>query len=639
MVFDPDKFLKETAPALVAQSDQFNPDKFLSETSEKPETFESKYLEPNVYPVAGAAAKFLDVASTPFQTAMSVPVQAAVASYKASMGQPLPEFVNPITHPLEAASKYGSSEALLKEFPGMDQPIAPNLKIEQLPKLSNVLSQVTPAQAAALPSDILVSHGISEGVKLPSSLKDIGSSLREKALASVSSLPPNDMNRLANSGVLKRAGDVLNEHGLGKYLMFPEKLKEKLGGKLTEVTLPQGNKGNVVLPGDEGLISRLTDEKNKILDSINKKAPPIDKYDLIESIYNSIVGDKDNPNSTIPFDNRDANKLWNQIEAMIKPDAEDSTKFSDLIELKQRSQSRVFNMSEAEKERFLTKYPDAGEIYNHMWSHIDNAVNDAAIKDPEVSDFVQKNAHISDLITVRNSLEGAKMERLNVPSLPQAALSLAIGKKLEIPFMAYRDIRPNINLVTKKLTPGIGSVATAVGENPLTSMSVIRGGAALNEQMQNIPREQPIQVGRIPQSITPIQARAMGKGLVENLADYEIPRNINDILSNKHAVLAKVSQVTNNPQIVNMLQDALEKHQDKLEPVIQMMSTQFPNLFVTDRYNRVDGKIFHPDPMIKQQMIQKAYQDVKNRSNLGNSQKAILWDGLNRDGSLPDSFQ
>jgi len=133
--------------------------------------------------------------------------------------------------------------------------------------------------------------------------------------------------------------------------------------------------------------------------------------------------------------------------------------------------------------------------------------------------------------------------------------------------------------------------------------------------------------------INPYSTISMQKGLVENLADYQIPRDSNEILANPKLAIAKVAQVTNDPKIVNMLSEALTDHPEKLETVLPVLVMQFPNLFESDIYNRVNGKIL--DPMVRQ----KAYQDVNN-SGLSNTEKAILKDGLNRDGSLPkDKFK
>jgi hypothetical protein len=103
--------------------------------------------------------------------------------------------------------------------------------------------------------------------------------------------------------------------------------------------------------------------------------------------------------------------------------------------------------------------------------------------------------------------------------------------------------------------------------------------------------------------------------------------------------LAKLSQVTDNQGLVKGLQDAIEKHPDKLKTILPLMGMQFPNLFAADKYNRFDGKIFDPDPIMKQQLIQRAYKDVELKKDLSNTEKTMLWDGLNRDGSLPDTFQ
>ena len=120
--------------------------------------------------------------------------------------------------------------------------------------------------------------------------------------------------------------------------------------------------------------------------------------------------------------------------------------------------------------------------------------------------------------------------------------------------------------------------------------------------------------------------------LVRHLSDFAIPRNSDQILQNKDAVIDKVAQATNNHGVVATLNDALNRYPEKLKTILPALVMQYPNLFEPDVYGRVDNKILDP------RLIQKAYQDVGN-SGLSNTEKAILKDGLNRDGTLPaDKF-
>jgi len=258
----------------------------------------------------------------------------------------------------------------------------------------------------------------------------------------------------------------------------------------------------------------------------------------------------------------------------------------------------------------------------------------SSMDDASRAEFMNRQMELSDLLDLKELYKGSYATKSGSPNIPFGGILNPAGIAREAIRLKGKYIDPALlDYVAKpyeNVSKAYQGATAGIRDLSATEKAAVQSGALKSDQNQ----------GRSPQSIpTPIQAQAMGRGLVENLADYEIPRNTNNILANKQAVLAKVAQVTDNPQIVSMLDDALTKHPDKLDPVIKTMSMQFPNLFVTDKYNRVDGKIFHPDPMIKQQLIQQAYDAVKNRENLSNTEKAMLWNGLNKDGSLPDSFQ
>jgi len=647
---DMKRYLQEVGhPTEEQLTSSLTPKQYLNEVSTEPqETFESKYLEPNVYPVMGAAAKALDVASTPVQMAMSVPVQAILATQKALTNQPLPEFVNPITSPLEAANKYGSTRTLFEEVPGLNKALFPNLNIPQAPKASAALSQATGAEALALPADILATHGMAKGLGmagLANKFANLASDNREIALLNNSSLPASDNTRLVNNKVFKRVGDTLAEYGLDKYLKSPDVLYEKLTGKTEQV--PDPATGVLQVKKGDSILSQEGKKINDLMTIADPKVPKVLAADIADGIFQEISGQKGGKNSGIPggWGNAQDLDLKRQI---INITGSDEKSLSDLVELKRNIQDTVFNMTDEQKAAMSQKYPNYKEIYNSAWKWIDNYINAAAESDDDVRNFVQQNARFSDLKTASQALEGSRLTNLATPSLIQAVGTMEAGKEMGIPFMA-REMRQKTGYIARKLPAFMGQVQENISgaltnptEHPRTIIPPSMGSSIYN-QYQKMPQDQPMQVGRIPQSIpTEMQAKAMQRGLVENLADYEIPRNSQQILANPQMALAKIAQQPNvDPQFIKGLQDALEKHPDKLKTTLPLMIMQFPNLFAADKYDRCDGKIgcSTPDPIMKQQLIQRAYKDVELRKDLSNTDKTMLWDGLNRDGSLPETFQ
>ena len=652
MAFDPDKFIKETAPRLVskaAESGQFDPDKFLSETTDKPETFESKYLEPNVYPVGQAAAKALDIAATPLQWAVSVPLTAASATQKMMTGQSTEDVPNPFIHPLKAASEYGSTEALLKEIPGMDQPIAPGFSLEQAPKLGKALSQVTPAQAISPITDWAMMTGTTSllgKTGLPEKLASIASESRARSLIKNSALPAVEENRLLRGGALQRIGDSLKEFGVEHLLKDPVKLKDALDGTYIQAPDPMTGvlKDTKVKPG-------LLDIEGQKLEALKNAADPVmpkfPKKTIIDKVVDAISSSK--KRSILPggWGAADVQDLSKEVNSLVH-DLPDDMSLSDLVRLKRAIQDSAM-LTEDQMKALTNKAPNFAEITKGFWHEIDGIVNQAASAYPEVRDYVQYNQKWSDLKKASDILKDVRISAAHAPSLLEGYSIMKAGESAGIPFsgrearsaVSYRS--KSIPAVKADITQGLSDILSSPMQN-LEYTGIPAMSAQRNKFMQNIHQDQPMNVQpmdltqpeRAPQSvITPLQAEAMKRGLVENLADYEIPRSASEILANKQMVLAKVAQSTNNIAVVNLLDDALNKHPDKLGAVLPALigNPALHNLFRINKYQSwVDGKIL--DPMERQ----KAYQDVSNNASLSNTQKALLQNGLNKDGSFPEDM-
>lgn len=128
--------------------------------------------------------------------------------------------------------------------------------------------------------------------------------------------------------------------------------------------------------------------------------------------------------------------------------------------------------------------------------------------------------------------------------------------------------------------------------------------------------------------INPYATVAMKRGIVENLSNYQIPRDANEILKNPQIAIAKIAQVTNDKNLISSVTEALENHPEKLDALMPALTMQFPNIFEADPYQRVNGKIL--DPIIRE----KAKSDIM-ASGKTNTEKMMLINGINKDGSLP----
>jgi hypothetical protein len=613
----------------------------------KEQTLESKYLEPYVYPAMEKVAKIAE----PIQTALQAPI--APFGYLANVasnivqGKKLETEPYILDKPIEFIKKYGTSSALGRtiNIPSLEKPISElgltsrDIDVaSQFPKLTQKISSLTPKQIIEGLADIpLEEAGFASLAKLAKTqpvqktLTKTAEALREaslpeieKALIRMSSESASEIAKLEKSGKYKAMAETLSKHGLTKYVTSPSQLLSKVEDKLGEMF--------------GSLSYEMSNVKN--LFDLNKI-----KYDTMNSLQKKYGGEF----SGTEFD---VVKAFDDVEKIVKSGKGGSNiaTVDELIELKRNVADYVYELKKSgATDTVLGANKKA--VYEKIWQAIDDNINTTLGKDHP---FVKTNKEISNLYNAQEGIKTAKVERIQTPSIPEtiigSGIMAGVGAATGVNPLFAASIYPTMRYGTKALESGIPAlkargldIASDIIYSPVQkglplqySPEVrIPGIAAMSAGEQLSQQE-----GRAPQSIpTPEQAQFMGKGLVEVLADYQIPRDTKQILNNKQAVLAKVAQVTDNPQIVNMLRDGLEKHPDKLEPVVQMISLQFPDLFESDIYNRVNGKIFHPDPMVKQQMIEKAKAKVLNNGELTNTQKMMILNGLHKDGSLPPDVQ
>lgn len=188
-----------------------------------------------------------------------------------------------------------------------------------------------------------------------------------------------------------------------------------------------------------------------------------------------------------------------------------------------------------------------------------------------------------------------------------------------------KEIATNINvrdLLNKQRTSPQNKLSVPVGE-PVRGVS--------RELMSLYPEYAAPYVKRAQQSTLNTGARGMDAikySLPMQLVKFQIPRNSNEIMANKDAVIAKIAQMSNNPEIVDMLKDAVIDHPEKLPKVLPALILKYPDLFEPDDYNRVDGKIFDP------QLKQKALNDLQNNKTMSLKDRAFKAKRLQQEGIL-----
>lgn len=241
------------------------------------------------------------------------------------------------------------------------------------------------------------------------------------------------------------------------------------------------------------------------------------------------------------------------------------------------------------------------------------------------SQYYNKQSEISDLLNLNDLYSGTYAKKSDNIRMPVG--DMLRGTAREAMALKGTYIDPHLLDIANKYKVGEGAGAQFIKNigTPFRPESYGQAGMA-SSMTSKIPTQQ--------------EQYMMRRGLVENLADYQVPRNTQQILANKDMVYAKVAQAINDPAMLEGLKDALNKHPDKLKSILPVLVTAQPQLFEADKYNRVDGKVFHVDPMMQEKLRNDAKKDIEaKKDTMTNTERIILLNGLYRDGSLPDSFQ
>jgi hypothetical protein len=507
---------------------------------------------------------------------------------------------------------------------------------KEFPKAYEFASSVVPSDVPgialdAFMGDIILPHVPQEGVV--NTLDEAAQSERGKGLIKNSDLDRSKNIEMVTNKKMEIVGNTLNEYGLADLIHNPEELHKQLAGdygiEYDKNNIQRGKPGY-------GIINELTDSVKQGASHISQGMPPIDVNQMANDIINKMSGESRNQNSLVKFAAKDQTDLINQVKGKLKTNiASGLRSFSDLIDMKRNAADAIYEIKSNPETYGVQGVTDL-KVHKAIWSEIDNRINGISDTDPNVSNFVKANNDLSNLLNAKDIVAGAKTSNLSgssaVEALGMAGIGLAAGEAVGHPVLGA-SIGGGFGAaraVFKDIANQIPSRTASLAQN---AADYIRPGKGLS-QIALLLR--PGAVANVPNIQ---QQMMMQKGLVENLAEYKIPRNSEAILSNTKLALAKLAQATNDPKLVATLQDALMMHPEQLKNILPIIGTQFPNIFHPDKYNRFDGKIFSIDPIQKQMMIHNAYQDVNNNRALTNTQKAQYQDGLNRDGSLPDDYQ
>ena len=593
-----------------------------------PSTLESKYLEPHVYPMLEKVAGALGTIQKPLQYAAAPFVQAATATSNLIQGKPQEEAINPIMNPVDYANKYGSTETFMKTLPVGNQPLsemipeseAGNYLQREFPKASELARGITPNMAAAGLTDI----GLGSKA-YPQIAKTYLEGARRSANYAEGKLP-SFMNReqLADQIISGNATDktLLNElKSSGKFnetreffLKNPElnrvgstRAYDALTGKATQYLDEYGRKK---YRKEGGLIADINKGQSEFIESI-----PVNKRTTVSST--DMQADALEALNDMTLTNRSRAAAEKIILDEIPVFAEEALNKNpvDYADQLRKQSNRLLDESSLSASGMERSSGESAAIAIEKASRkaMDRSIN---LMDDAASESYRSNQQrLSNALRMKDLYSRANVSEKGV-RVPTGSMERGV-------------IRGAMDLKATHIDPFLLDIAQnrAAGNTPISNISKSVSQSPVGTSMvQSIPTQQ--------------EQYMMRRGLVENLADFQVPRSTSSILSNKDMVFAKVAQATNDPAILEGLKESLSKHPDKLKSILPVLVMQFPQLFEADKYNRVDGRIFHPDPMMQEKLRNDAKNEVESRRDkMTNTERIMILRGLNMDGSLPESIQ
>lgn len=509
---------------------------------------------------------------------------------------------------------------------------------KEFPNAYGFVSNIVPSDIPggildAVTGKLVLPHVPQEGVV--NSLDSSAEANRATGLLRNSDLAREKNIEMTNNSKMKIIGNTLNKYGVADQISDPEKLHTTLNGESGIKYDEIGRQRDVQ---SKGLIAQLSSTVKDAAEHFSQELGEIDVNKMATDVLNQMSGEASKKTSLVPFDSMSESKLIKTINDKLKLDQHTGfVSFGDLIEMKRNAADAIYEIKNNAATYGIQGVTDL-KMNKAIWSWIDNTINEMATKnnDPNVKGFVLANSDLSDLLTARDITAGAKTSNLSAASgieaLGMAGLGLAAGEAVGHPVVGA-SIGGGFGAGRAVMKDVSNQIPSRVGSLQQNAADFLRPGKGMNRLTPAAT------VGAVANIPSAQQQLLMRKGIVENLADYEIPRNVDELMQNKDLAMAKIAQVTNDPNIVNMVDDALNKHPDKASDMLRVLSIKYPNIMTADKYDRVDNKIFNIDPMLKQQMIHQAYKDVENNSSLSNTEKVMLQNGLNRDGSLPMSYK
>lgn len=375
-------------------------------------------------------------------------------------------------------------------------------------------------------------------------------------------------------------------------------------------------------------IKKIQDEKMALLGKF--KDQPIDIAEIEDSLR-SVAKKYSSKATGMPERQIDAEEVIQKILIDIEQDTAELGLNQPTIEILERAKLRLSeDVGNYGKNPLLQKTPDSAQIYQNMYTSINNKLKSLIgdNKYAKFNDTQQKMLTAKHDLTKAIASDEAQKAQAGWGGWVNKALNETLGSPeagLGMASVAEFMNKPYIS-------PLKTSARLGVSEAPFSTMRQLD----VSMPTSPTPPFAPEQDSQAPQGynfsgIKPAfefggDRTPQGFDDVNPIAKMKLPRSSADWIKNKDMVLQKMASAGVPSEMIDATFEAVNEDHGKVEGLVSTIAMSFPELFVSSKYNMINGRILDPNERAK------AADDMSKRDDVGSVQKAKIIRELNKSG-------
>lgn len=285
--------------------------------------------------------------------------------------------------------------------------------------------------------------------------------------------------------------------------------------------------------------------------------------------------------------------------------------------------------------------PDNMKILKAMYKGISDAIDDVLPNNKLKGTFDAKNRVISNMLHLEEMLNSPSFAKLQGTGFADAVWGAFMGGATGGAIGLGAGTLAGHSVMGGLIGGGVGTAAGAGGAVYRSSAKQFPGkrarmwkaaeqegtGVRLPFLGSKAIEKEEVEQSRTPQSVI---MEGLNRNKVPNLPEEiirtKLPRTVDEIMKNADFLLMKVAQEA--PEMFDLVKDTLQDDPDGFREILPQLTQQAPELFVRDKYNRVDNMIMDPKDQIA------AREDTMKDDNKTLMEKMEIINHLNKTGEF-----